>query len=328
MSLSDVEYSRMRPQPMQVRLQVCSGSSCKTMANLGVLRSLCLMMCPAIFAESASGNRINLVYRLKATSLEGSGNTAGVLVAGVCPMDAYLGHALSIRRQHGYLDHNQAVWEAAKTTGFEPGADGYVPIISTPMESYFLMAVRLQGKSPRYYPLKLGQLPSRFYIESRPLMRFQFALRLKTAPMEDFFSMTALRPATLTDWQGVTILRGDANSHTTTNSLSATLGILNETFGGDEFRVESPGMLQKIPEAWAGKKLVLASRGNFTVTTGQNVKSANISSAAFGNWQACEISPLRAGEGIRLQNPSPETIVIAISVFPEWMSLQRFQGPR
>ena len=44
MSLSDVEYSRMRPQPVQVRLQVCSGSSCKTIANFGVLRSLCLMM--------------------------------------------------------------------------------------------------------------------------------------------------------------------------------------------------------------------------------------------------------------------------------------------
>src|SRR5204863_8586195 len=58
MSLSDVEYSRIRPQPVHVRLQVCSGSSCKTIANFGVLRSLCLMMWPAIFADSARGNRI------------------------------------------------------------------------------------------------------------------------------------------------------------------------------------------------------------------------------------------------------------------------------
>src|ERR1039457_4368691 len=62
MSLSDVEYSRMRPQPVQVRLQVCSGSSCKTIANFGVLRSLCLMMWLAIFLVSANGNRINLFY--------------------------------------------------------------------------------------------------------------------------------------------------------------------------------------------------------------------------------------------------------------------------
>src|SRR3989442_1715164 len=60
MSLSDVEYSRIRPQPVQVRLHVCSGSSCKTMANFGVLRTLCLMMWPAIFADNANGNRIVL----------------------------------------------------------------------------------------------------------------------------------------------------------------------------------------------------------------------------------------------------------------------------
>ena len=33
MSLREVEYSRIRPQPVQVKLQVCSGSSCSTMAN-------------------------------------------------------------------------------------------------------------------------------------------------------------------------------------------------------------------------------------------------------------------------------------------------------
>src|SRR5438876_11906450 len=58
MSLRLVEYSRMRPQPVQVKLQVCSGSSCSTKANLGVRASLCLMMCLAIFAVSAKGNRI------------------------------------------------------------------------------------------------------------------------------------------------------------------------------------------------------------------------------------------------------------------------------
>src|SRR5579862_2713431 len=60
MSLRDVEYSRMRPQPVQVRLHVCSGSSCRTMANFGVWRSLCLMIWPAIFADRAKGNRIEL----------------------------------------------------------------------------------------------------------------------------------------------------------------------------------------------------------------------------------------------------------------------------
>src|ERR1035438_9260586 len=78
MSLSDVEYSRMRPQPVQVRLQVCSGSSCKTIANLGVLRSLCLMMWLAIFFVNANGKRI--IYFKQATSTEASVNETGAFV--------------------------------------------------------------------------------------------------------------------------------------------------------------------------------------------------------------------------------------------------------
>src|SRR5271154_3190509 len=78
MSLSDVEYSRILPQPVQVRLQVCNGSSCKTMANFGVLRSLCLMMWLAIFFVSANGNRI--IYFTVATSVEISGNEPGAFV--------------------------------------------------------------------------------------------------------------------------------------------------------------------------------------------------------------------------------------------------------
>src|SRR5436190_12268708 len=59
-SLRLVEYSRMRPQLVQVKLHVWSGSSCRTKANFGVRSSLCFTMCRAIFAVSASGNRIML----------------------------------------------------------------------------------------------------------------------------------------------------------------------------------------------------------------------------------------------------------------------------
>src|SRR6185436_19564788 len=60
MSLRLVEYSRIRPQPVHVKLHVCNGSSCRTIADLGVLRTLCFMMWPAIFADNANGNRIIL----------------------------------------------------------------------------------------------------------------------------------------------------------------------------------------------------------------------------------------------------------------------------
>src|SRR5205085_10900745 len=58
MSLSEVEYSRIRPQPVQVRLQVCSGSSCSTVANFFVPRNLWPIMYAAILLVSARGNLI------------------------------------------------------------------------------------------------------------------------------------------------------------------------------------------------------------------------------------------------------------------------------
>src|SRR6266852_6130621 len=58
MSLRLVEYSRIRPQPVQVRLQVCNGSSCSTRANFPVFLILLVMMWRAIFADSVNGNLI------------------------------------------------------------------------------------------------------------------------------------------------------------------------------------------------------------------------------------------------------------------------------
>src|SRR5947207_6832238 len=58
MSLREVEYSRIRPQPVQVRLQVCRGSSCSTVAKRFVPRSLCPIMYAAILLVSARGNLI------------------------------------------------------------------------------------------------------------------------------------------------------------------------------------------------------------------------------------------------------------------------------
>jgi len=248
--------------------------------------------------------------------------------AGVCPLGAYLGHALNVRRQHGFMDQNQAIWAAAKTTQFESDAGGGVPTLLTPVESYLILAIRLQDLTPRHHSLQIGQLPPRFYMDSRSLMRFQFALSSKTGVMDDFFRTTALQPATTTDWQGVTILRGDTNSRPAADSLSARLWVLNEAFGGNEFRIEPPETLQKIPDALAGKKLVLASRQNFTVASGQKASFTEINDGALGDWRVCEIGPLNAAESIRLRGVAPAAMVVAVSVFPEWMSLQQFQGHR
>src|SRR5580658_10852718 len=76
MSLRLVEYSRMRPQPVQVRLQVWRGSSCRTKANLGVRNSLCLTMWAAILTVNASGNRI--IFSLLGTNPDSTQPTSKV----------------------------------------------------------------------------------------------------------------------------------------------------------------------------------------------------------------------------------------------------------
>src|SRR5437764_7024745 len=61
-----VSYSRMRPQPVQVRLQACSGSSISTRGNRRVPDSLCRAMWPAMELVSVRGKRMALVLCLVA----------------------------------------------------------------------------------------------------------------------------------------------------------------------------------------------------------------------------------------------------------------------
>src|SRR6187431_1577653 len=72
MSLRLVEYSRMRPHPVQVRLQVCNGSNCKTVANFSVRRSLWPIMYAAILVVNARGNLISgrIVWRVRGLSID------------------------------------------------------------------------------------------------------------------------------------------------------------------------------------------------------------------------------------------------------------------
>src|SRR5207244_12123586 len=59
MSLSEVEYSRIRPQPVQVRLQVCNGSSCSTVPNFFVPRILWPRRYAPISLFNANGHLID-----------------------------------------------------------------------------------------------------------------------------------------------------------------------------------------------------------------------------------------------------------------------------
>jgi hypothetical protein len=239
--------------------------------------------------------------------------------AGVFPVGAYLGNAVNVRWQHGFMDHNQAIWSAARTVDYAPGTDGQVPIIATPVESYLFFAIRLRGQTPHHYALE--HLPPRFYVDSRSLMRFAFVWPPDRLSMEQFFASVNLTPATSANWHGITILQGQSGGALDNGSWSAPLWALNEAFGGDEFHLDSTAALAKIPDGWEGNKLVLASRGDFGVT---GVRTSEISSPLLGNWRICEINPLHRGDDLRVQTNSPDAIWAAPGAFPAWLSLRKF----
>src|SRR6266576_2020199 len=61
-SLIVCEYSRMRPQPVQVRLQACSGSSISTSGKRFVRVSFFLAMYPIMVDVRLSGKRIEVSF--------------------------------------------------------------------------------------------------------------------------------------------------------------------------------------------------------------------------------------------------------------------------
>lgn len=241
-------------------------------------------------------------------------------VAGVAPAGAYLAFAQSVRTSDGFLDHNQAVWSAAKSARFVPDADGTVPYLFSPIESYLKFAIRLQNKVPHRYSLGSGPCPPRFFMESRSLMRFGYTYPPQNADMEDFLAHTRFLQSTELEWHGITLLGCVTNAFTVTDDFNAALWALNERFGRNEFRLESVRALQKVPEAWAGKTLVLASRGHFSVPENIAGVRDTLHGRFFGDWYICEIRALKAGQTIPLTAATAK-VFCGVGAFPEWMSL-------
>jgi hypothetical protein len=243
--------------------------------------------------------------------------------AGAFPAGGYLAFTLNVRRCGGFLDHNQAVWAAARDTKFSTDATGGVPYLFTPIESYLKFAIRLEGKIPQRHSLANGEIPPQFfYVESRSLMRFQFAWPPEKLSAEDFFKNYRLTPVTSQNWNGISMFHGEKNVGGPVDEWNAGLWALNQAFGRDEFRLGTVELLNKIPKDWLGRKVVVASRGKFLVA-GEPSRTPIELTGAFGPWQIYEFSPQQTGELLHLTNTGSEQIFIGISAFPAWMSLQK-----
>jgi hypothetical protein len=243
--------------------------------------------------------------------------------AGVAPAGAYFAFAFDVRQRHGFLDHNHAVWAVAKSTRFEAAADGKVPYLFSPIESYLIFAIHLQGKNPGRYSLANQPCPDEFYVESRSLMRFQFVFPPQKVSMENFFARTAFTPVTEMNWHGITMLRGDRNLVPATNDFNKALWALNTAFERDEFRLENPGSLRKIPSDWNGKRLVIVGTAGLVIHGPSILLPKNAIHPVFGDLCIYVIPSVRAGDVYHVENAAPGKTFIGLGVFPEWMSLQR-----
>ena len=264
------------------------------------------------------GVNLNDLHRPKLTLTHPTWLPSG---AGVAPTGAYLAFALDVRRQGGFLDHNHALWAAAQTARYETNAAGRVPYLSTPVASYTVFTIRLQGKIPELHSLGENPPPPWFYTDNRSFLRFQFAFPLMKPQMDEFFAATKFEPVAEPRWQGLTIYRASLNPTGSVDSLSAGLWALNRAFGLDEFRPGKIESLQKIPDAWTGKRIFIASRSALDFPLA--IIPRTLTNPTLGSWWIYEISPLRAGENLGLQLVEPEKVFIGVSALPAWMSLQK-----
>lgn len=258
---------------------------------------------------------------------------------GVLPMGGYLNYAWQMRWRRGLVDHNHAVWTAAVHTDFRPAADGEVAVLNTPMNSYLLLAARLQGKRPRLFAAgEVQRLPA-FYVDSRSLMRrniLDFASRQAERFDAPFLARCGLRPASSFTFDGITVLEGSfAKPASPRGELVLAL---NSEFGENEYRLTreipaapaAPAPGYHLADGDAGKTLVLISRGAFRYVVqspGQPPAAGEAKATAFGptgTWFVWKRSGARAGTVVAI-DPSPTTpVTVAVSVLPDWMSVSRF----
>ena len=255
---------------------------------------------------------------------------------GVLPMGAYLAHAISLRKQNGLVDHNQAVWKAAAATEFETNELGRVPVLNTPMQSYMLLAVRLQDKLAQISSLPGDKLPSFFYVDSRSLMRrpVDFTTQSSEGLSGAFLSLVSLRQASPVSFQGITVCRGSLSPEK--DSLSPLFWILNQAFEGNEFRIieklVAPGdgaVSYLMRGEMAERKLVLVSDHRFQCVTRTKGRSTNLGAKqvthqVLGRFYVCSIDPVLAEIGVEIRLEQQGEVWVAASVFPSWMSVRKF----
>jgi hypothetical protein len=152
---------------------------------------------------------------------------------GAFPMGAYGPFIWELRWHDFLIDHNQRIWESARTVAYRACGNNEVGLVYSPMVSYLELAVRLQGRNPIIVKNWKNGPCGFVYVDSRSAIRRVSPLS-RTAP--DLRSMlgSSISLASQGD-DGDPILMVDVGQPQ--SAIAAILSQLREVFGGRDFRV-------------------------------------------------------------------------------------------
>jgi hypothetical protein len=161
-----------------------------------------------------------------------------------------------------------------------------------------------------------------------------FTTQLSEGLSGTFLSLVSLRQASPLSFQGITVCRGSLSPET--DSLSPLFWILNQTFEGNEFRIIekliAPGdgaVSYPIRREVAERKLVLVSHSRFQCVTrakglSTSLEIRQVTHQVLGRFYVCSIDPVLAEIGVEIRLEPQGEVWVAASVFPSWMSAQKF----
>jgi len=246
---------------------------------------------------------------------------------GRLPMGATLSF-LHQRRTTGGVDHNQRIWDAARSVTNWASSDApSVRIAYSPMSSYLELAVLLRGQNPVVLREDALASASDFYADIRSLTKTSAYLggpvdRTHRQAMKGHAMQTAAGLAH--QHHIVRMTQG------TPNREQKVLMHLTHLFRGNEFELHpprhgAPGDLMDVPRSWEGKTIVLFADEPFSIRLGTgSPDAAPHTTASFGNdvyaipltgtqWYGRDV----AWGAVR----ADRAVSVAVSVLPDYMSI-------
>ncbi|MFC1468035.1 hypothetical protein ACFLQY_05060 [Verrucomicrobiota bacterium] len=225
---------------------------------------------------------------------------------GYYPMGSYLDFLFQMKNaEEEPIDHNQMIWRAVQTAELK-FEDGPVPVLWSPMFGYFMLRASLEDGVAECKPLSHWAGKS-FYAETRTWMR----LDPKFGQVGRSELLRTLSEPVSRDLGGIEVRRFGRGD----DGWAERTRFLNRLFAGNEYRVYNVDDFS-VDQLAGPRRVVLFSK---KIKSLQGVLSIDHEVGKLGAFyyallDSREISVVDDGDHV----------MVAVAVFPDWMSVQAF----